>query len=641
MSRADANLLIAFTASFIAFVATRFWRILCIFIHRFFSNPNPNSALPFQRQVILCNSASPESGLLSLVRLSWAWRHMGYRRLFHIFIIITLAVLTSAAFTVAGGFSSTISSAVEGMVLIDSVNCGFDHLSDQVSQVGPGVAWDAEQLNSAANYAQQCYQSNGSGVLSCGRFATKRVPWVTETNASCPFANGLCRTNQSNILLDTRHLDTNDIFGLNAPLNERLSLRNVLHCAPLITQGYADKENSSSGSIVRYHHGHALKGTVDNITKLDFTYRPMEDDWYRVTALGRPRFLSGTYGTTKSYMPEDAASPLGCVSQYQYCNLASAEGFRCGPLASFNDAIVGAALVFNSTPEEMQTGEPPIGNREATRLYWIAMLNAHSPIDLVYILYQLGAKSLASQSQLFDGVHYTSSTQQWQSDVSNWFAIAMASLQAVFVNTAIGPDDPTLLKLRTPPSDGLQRDLCNQQKIRSSIYSSFSLFGLCFIYTTGGFIILISFIIEPIFNFLHKRYKYENYKQLEWTTNQQLQLLRLAHEELGLSSWKKCTDFIPITERDELLSELDITQTDHPVIMVHTSKSEPEAVHSEDGIVEEISPVNTTISIAEEYPGEEVQEENQFEEMNEVVERPRANEDHLTITTITIDKSVG
>jgi hypothetical protein len=33
MSHADANLLIAFTVSFIVFVAIRFWRIIYIFIH--------------------------------------------------------------------------------------------------------------------------------------------------------------------------------------------------------------------------------------------------------------------------------------------------------------------------------------------------------------------------------------------------------------------------------------------------------------------------------------------------------------------------------------------------------------------------------------------------------------------------------
>jgi hypothetical protein len=145
-----------------------------------------------------------------------------------------LAVLTSVVFTIAGGFSSTISSAVEGIVLIDSINCRFDQTPDQASQLGPALVLKTAQLNSAANYTQQYYLSGSSDILSYRRFAIKKVPWVTETNILYLFENGLYRTNQSNILLDTGHLDTNDIFGLNAPMNERLSLRYILYCALLI-----------------------------------------------------------------------------------------------------------------------------------------------------------------------------------------------------------------------------------------------------------------------------------------------------------------------------------------------------------------------------------------------------------------------
>jgi hypothetical protein len=113
----------------------------------------------------------------------------------------------------------------------------------------------------------------------------------------------------------------------------------------------------------------------------------MEDDWYCVTALGPIRSMGGSNGTTKSYIPEDAASPLGCVSQYQFCNLVPAEVSRYGPLASSNNAIRGATLFFNSTPEEMQPGIPPIGNPETTRLYWIALLINYNPTSLLDILY--------------------------------------------------------------------------------------------------------------------------------------------------------------------------------------------------------------------------------------------------------------
>ena len=106
------------------------------------------------------------------------------------------------------------------------------------------------------------------------------------------------------------------------------------------------------------------------------------------------------------------------------------------------------------------------------------------------------------------------------------------------------------------------------QKARSSKYASFSVFGVWFIYVTGGLIVIISFSIEFLLEFLHKRYGYQIYRQLEWTTNQQLQLLRLAQEEAGYGVWTKCTDFVPITitSDDEKLGGLNVAQVDHPCI---------------------------------------------------------------------------
>lgn len=273
MSRVDANLLIAFTASFIAFVATQFWKVLCLMIHRYCSTHSPESALHCQRQVILRNSAGPENGLVSLIRLSWAWRQLGCRRLLHLLLITSLAALTISAFTVAGGFSSTISSAIGDIVLINSANCGFIELSADASSVGPGLILVSNQLTNAANYAQQCYSADRSGMLGCGRFVMDQVPMLVNTNAPCPFAEGLCRTNQSNILLDTGHIDTNDVLGLNAPMKERSSFRNVLSCAPLVTEGYTSRENTSSATFVQYHQGQLLKGPVENRTVVNYTYR--------------------------------------------------------------------------------------------------------------------------------------------------------------------------------------------------------------------------------------------------------------------------------------------------------------------------------------------------------------------------------
>lgn len=44
-------LLLSFTATFVGFVASRFWRIITLILHRIYSTPEPRDALHHQRQV--------------------------------------------------------------------------------------------------------------------------------------------------------------------------------------------------------------------------------------------------------------------------------------------------------------------------------------------------------------------------------------------------------------------------------------------------------------------------------------------------------------------------------------------------------------------------------------------------------------
>lgn len=105
------------------------------------------------------------------------------------------------------------------------------------------------------------------------------------------------------------------------------------------------------------------------------------------------------------------------------------------------------------------------------------------------------------------------------------------------------------------------------QKIRSTAYASFSIFGLLFTYITGAIFILISFILEPILRCLHRRKSYKQYEYLEWCTNDKMQLHRLAHtSEATTERWKKCTSSIPVTESNVLLAGLDISNLKVPKI---------------------------------------------------------------------------
>lgn len=63
LKRQDADLLIALTAFFVAFVGARFWKIICFALHRCSSTGTPQDVIYHQRQAILRNSSAPENDI--------------------------------------------------------------------------------------------------------------------------------------------------------------------------------------------------------------------------------------------------------------------------------------------------------------------------------------------------------------------------------------------------------------------------------------------------------------------------------------------------------------------------------------------------------------------------------------------------
>ncbi|KAI1745375.1 hypothetical protein F4680DRAFT_455626 [Xylaria scruposa] len=618
LSRFDGNLVIAFTAFFVAFVATRFWLILSNTLHH-------------QQQVILRNSPTPEAALLSLLQLWWAWRSLGFRRRIKVLSVSVLAASTMVAFIVAGGFSASISSSVGDKVLIKSSNCGTLISPSNITQLNVYDKVNSELISNTVNYAQQCYSAARSGLLNCNRFIKDHIPSTVDYNVSCPFSNGICQSNTSNIQLDSGPINVNNDLGLNGNETRKISLRYVLTCAPLITKGYTSEVNTSDGGLVRYHYGQRQVSRNKSDPWQNFTYqasslasqylriperfgdrfnsrfqlntvvsriydrqpnsnsndhlfisdlfRPdgdisitflegngvvfnerMDDDWYRGIILGGNLSTASVNGTYVYYTPYEAASPLGCLTQYQYCYAE-----QCGPLASFNDAISGAVPIFNITDYEM--GQRTTRNLPAMNFFWVASILFASVIDIAPVVNKLGPLSLASQSSYDRGIQFvTSQPDQWKQDTENWFNITLASLQSIVLSVVLRPADSELKQVFLPPQNYFQKAMCNSQTIRSTGYTSFSVFGLLFTYTVGGLIIIVSVVIDPVLSFLRRRCNYQTYEQLEWETNHYLQLHRLAQEELGYGEWARCIETVPITGDDEVLGSLNIQDLDHPVI---------------------------------------------------------------------------
>lgn len=102
---------------------------------------------------------------------------------------------------------------------------------------------------------------------------------------------------------------------------------------------------------------------------------------------------------------------------------------------------------------------------------------------------------------------------------------------------------------------------------------SFNLFGLYFTFIMGGLIILISYASEPALALIHKRRNYKHYGYLEWACNSVLQLQRQGHEGLGLGTWEDCVGDVPISQPNQMLGTLDITDPNHPLLRAATPNS--------------------------------------------------------------------
>jgi hypothetical protein len=182
------------------------------------------------------------------------------------------------------------------------------------------------------------------------------------------------------------------------------------------------------------------------------------------------------------------------------------------------------------------------------------------------VVSQLGPTALQSQRTLIQGRQGPLAANQWQLDVAHWWDISLAGAQAVFIDTAYGPTDPEILQSHVPFTTPNLMTLCSSQKIRTTAYSSFNMFGLCFTFVVGTLITVTSYLLEPVSASLQKKRGHGQYGHLEWTTNATLQLQRLAHEEIGLGSWSGGTDAIPVTKARTMLGCLDITNQDRPVL---------------------------------------------------------------------------
>lgn len=196
--------------------------------------------------------------------------------------------------------------------------------------------------------------------------------------------------------------------------------------------------------------------------------------WYQLNSTPANVYTvsAGAMSEFPIYLPSEPASPLACAEQHQFCNPAIEGSEQCGPLASLQDAMAGAAPLFNTTYTEMtaNAAQTELG----ARFSYFTRIIRTMPNSISTALLQLGPKGLASHKLLYNGFQGVLADNQWQLDMTYLWGVTMAATQASFVGTANGPTDPAILSIHTnytgmPYMD----DICNNQASILSFLSQY------------------------------------------------------------------------------------------------------------------------------------------------------------------------
>ena len=255
----NGALLIAFLAFYVGLAGSSFWRIACFSIHQILSTDRSADGLYHQRQAILRNSATDVVGLWNFLQTNWFWRRNAVSPFRRMLPLVAFSILHIAVFGIAGILSSQVSTAAGNEVLVSGSNCGHliltadTNITNTLKWLDP---YFVQTTVLSASYAQQCYRNDAVGQ-SCKTFIQPNIS-TTSSTAACPF-NGMCLGNGDiALVLDTGHINSHSDLGLNAPPEDRFTVRKVTTCAPITTVGYSTSHhptNSTADDYVEYYYG--------------------------------------------------------------------------------------------------------------------------------------------------------------------------------------------------------------------------------------------------------------------------------------------------------------------------------------------------------------------------------------------------
>lgn len=298
-------------------------------------------------------------------------------------------------------------------------------------------------------------------------------------------------------------------------------------------------------SLQRYDADTTLVFLALNVSYLS----EVHDPWFRATT------QSTIWGTsndssmdTITYSRDAPVNVVACAEQHQFRNPKNGATSRLGGQELLlNDEI---ALLFDSNQQAVYN-----------RSFFIAGDTLLS--DVVTALG--GDLLLASDAQVYESQSVGLPNNQWQLEFNHWFGIGLNTMQLWTLQYAVGMTDPHDDKYVVPATEGLWKEMCNNQIVRRADFRSFSVLGICIVLVFGILFVILNLTVGLVVQNIQRQTLKGRYRNAEWQANDFLQLQRMAYEHKDIGTWEGQNDMVPRTSPGEIFTIPESTKWNEDV----------------------------------------------------------------------------
>ncbi|KXX78380.1 hypothetical protein MMYC01_206024 [Madurella mycetomatis] len=445
-----------------------FWNITAFLLHHWKTKETTTNVIDLQHRVILRNSTGALRTIVEILKVHQAWSKKPRQcLLLKTCTVAVPALLVAAGFAVAGLFTSAVANKTYGPVAarIQPSSCGywsFDATTEGTASMTAKIVNDTIQ---ARNYAASFY-ANSSSSPARPVFIRTTLPYTTTGSAPCPIpAAERCILGPNRAFRATSELlDSHNMFGINAPVRDRVQLQLSLTCSPVRAIDLAAVINGSESLTVHYFLGpvgdqssytYRYNSAMANNTGLGYSlasYHAVANDPTLTDTLGwRPipdfaradadisvhfmnqndlRYLGPVYDPwfsadgTLNYTfnglfltrPDYLVTIMACADEYRLCNPSTSQCTQtAGVWALTENALTKNVLNFNV--DQLAT---------AARIV-VALADVNTGMTVS----SLGPAALWANNKLIRGnISPALPDNQWQIEVVGWFQTELAKIQA-------------------------------------------------------------------------------------------------------------------------------------------------------------------------------------------------------------------